>query len=238
MPDNHQRSRFALSGAKQGKMGRRRWGILLAVVVGGDDDLRSRLASRAAAIRAARGETVERPPVWMMRQAGRHMKVYRDLCKKYPTFRQRSEIAAVATEISLQPWNAYQTDGVILFSDILTPLPGMGVDFDILEKAGPKMTPIRSQSNTRRCASAMRCVTANRCATRSGSASTQWSTSSTGTTSACPGAIGLIDMNTAQCSSRCTNVPGMSPLMIIVKIVATGPPIDSLRPVRTIRCAP
>ena len=95
---------------------------------------------------AARGETVERPPVWMMRQAGRHMKVYRDLCKKYPTFRQRSEIAEVATEISLQPWNAYQTDGVILFSDILTPLPGMGVDFDILEKAGPKMTPIRSQA--------------------------------------------------------------------------------------------
>ena len=97
-------------------------------------------------LRAARGETVERPPVWMMRQAGRHMKVYRDLCKKYPTFRQRSEIAEVATEISLQPWNAYQTDGVILFSDILTPLPGMGVDFDILEKAGPKMTPIRSQA--------------------------------------------------------------------------------------------
>ena len=97
-------------------------------------------------LRAARGETVERPPVWMMRQAGRHMKVYRDLCKKYPTFRQRSEIAEVATEISLQPWNAYQTDGVILFSDILTPLPGMGVDFDILEKAGPKKTPIRSQA--------------------------------------------------------------------------------------------
>jgi uroporphyrinogen decarboxylase len=40
---------------------------------------------------------------------------------------------------SLQPWRAYQTDGCILFSDILTPLPGMGVDFDILEGSGPKM---------------------------------------------------------------------------------------------------
>lgn len=40
---------------------------------------------------------------------------------------------------SLQPWRAYQTDGCILFSDILTPLPGMGVEFDILEGAGPKM---------------------------------------------------------------------------------------------------
>lgn len=90
-------------------------------------------------LRAARGEEVERVPVWMMRQAGRHMQVYRDLCKVHKTFRQRSEQADVATEISLQPWRAYGTDGCILFSDILTPFPGMGVDFDITEKEGPKM---------------------------------------------------------------------------------------------------
>jgi uroporphyrinogen decarboxylase len=95
-------------------------------------------------LRAARGEPVHRPPVWMMRQAGRHMKVYRDLCEKYPTFRERSEIAEVSTQISLQPWEAYKTDGVILFSDILTPLPGMGIDFDILEKAGPKIRALRT----------------------------------------------------------------------------------------------
>jgi len=88
-------------------------------------------------LRAAKGQKVERPPVWMMRQAGRHMKVYRDLIAKYPTFRERSEIPEVSTEISLQPWQAYGTDGVILFSDILTPLPAMGVDFDIKEKEGP-----------------------------------------------------------------------------------------------------
>lgn len=45
------------------------------------------------------------------------------LVKQYPTFRDRSENPEVATEISLQPWRSYQTDGVILFSDILTPLP-------------------------------------------------------------------------------------------------------------------
>jgi uroporphyrinogen decarboxylase len=91
-------------------------------------------------LRAARGEEVERVPVWMMRQAGRHMKVYRDLVKKYPTFRERSENPDLATEISLQPYHAYGTDGCILFSDILTPFPGMGVEFDILEKIGPKMS--------------------------------------------------------------------------------------------------
>ena len=58
--------------------------------------------------------------MWMMRQAGRHMQVYRDLCAKYPTFRERSEIPEVSLEISLQPWRAYKTDGVILFSDILS----------------------------------------------------------------------------------------------------------------------
>jgi hypothetical protein len=95
-------------------------------------------------IRAARGEKTERTPVWMMRQAGRHIKEYRDLCKEYPTFRQRSEIPEVAVEVSLQPWRNYQTDGCILFSDILTPLPGMGCEFVIDEKLGPIMTPLRT----------------------------------------------------------------------------------------------
>lgn len=90
-------------------------------------------------IRAAKFEKVERTPIWMMRQAGRHMKIYRDLCKKHTTFRQRSEIAEVAIEISLQPYEAYQTDGCILFSDILTPLPGMNMNFEIDEKLGPVM---------------------------------------------------------------------------------------------------
>jgi uroporphyrinogen decarboxylase len=94
-------------------------------------------------IRAARGEETERTPVWMMRQAGRHIKEYRDLVKKYPTFRERSEIPEVAVEVSLQPWRNYKTDGCILFSDILTPLPGMGIEFDIDEKVGPVVTPIR-----------------------------------------------------------------------------------------------
>lgn len=98
-------------------------------------------------LRAAKGEVLDRPPVWMMRQAGRYMKVYRDLREKYPTFRERSEIAELAAEISLQPFRAFQPDGVIMFSDILTPLAGIGINFDIIESKGPIIeSPIRTQA--------------------------------------------------------------------------------------------
>lgn len=98
-------------------------------------------------LRAARGEVLDRPPVWMMRQAGRYMKAYRDLRDKYPSFRERSEIPEVAIEVSLQPWKAFQPDGVILFSDIVTPLPGIGIDMDIAEGKGPIIDePIRTQA--------------------------------------------------------------------------------------------
>ncbi|KZL50569.1 uroporphyrinogen decarboxylase [Nodularia spumigena CENA596] len=97
-------------------------------------------------LRAARGEVVDRPPVWMMRQAGRYMKAYRDLREKYPSFRDRSEIPEVAIEVSLQPWRAFAPDGVILFSDIVTPLPGLGIEMDIAEGKGPIInSPLRSQ---------------------------------------------------------------------------------------------
>jgi uroporphyrinogen decarboxylase len=96
-------------------------------------------------LRAVRGEVLERPPVWMMRQAGRYMKEYRELRDKYPSFRERSENPEIAIEISLQPFRAFGPDGVILFSDILTPLPGIGIPFDIIESRGPIIEPpIRS----------------------------------------------------------------------------------------------
>ncbi len=99
-----------------------------------------------ALLRVARGEILDRPPVWMMRQAGRYMKVYRELRDQYPSFRERSENPDLAIEISLQPWRAFQPDGVIMFSDILTPLPGIGINFDIVESKGPLIDPpIRSR---------------------------------------------------------------------------------------------
>lgn len=101
-------------------------------------------------LRTIRGEKVERPPIWMMRQAGRYMKIYQDLCKRHPTFRERSEKVDLAVEISLQPWEAFQPDGVILFSDILTPLSGMNIPFDIVKGTGPIiMNPVRSMEDVK-----------------------------------------------------------------------------------------
>ncbi|CAF1800139.1 unnamed protein product [Brassica napus] len=67
-----------------------------------------------------------------------HLNVYyQTLCEKYPSFRDRSENADIVVEISLQPWKVFKPDGVLLFSDILTPLSPMNIPFDIVKGKGP-----------------------------------------------------------------------------------------------------
>jgi uroporphyrinogen decarboxylase len=63
----------------------------------------------------------------------------------HKTFRDRSENVDVSVEVTLQPWHAYKPDGVVLFSDILTPLTGMNIPFDIVAGRGPVISkPIRT----------------------------------------------------------------------------------------------
>lgn len=100
-------------------------------------------------LRVARGEAAERTPVWLMRQAGRYMAEFRAFSHKYP-FRQRSETPDIAIELSLQPWRAFRPDGVIMFSDILTPLPALGIDFDMVKGKGPQIAnPVRTLDEVR-----------------------------------------------------------------------------------------
>ncbi|CAI5523509.1 unnamed protein product [Closterium sp. Naga37s-1] len=100
-------------------------------------------------LRVARGEDAERTPVWLMRQAGRYMKDFRKFSDKYP-FRMRSETAEIAIELTLQPWKAFGTDGVIMFSDILTILPALGVEFDMVKGKGPVIAdPLRTAADLR-----------------------------------------------------------------------------------------
>jgi uroporphyrinogen decarboxylase len=79
----------------------------------------------------------DRAPAWMMRQAGRYQKAFREVANHYPSFRDRSEKSDLIVEITLQPYESFNPDGVIIFSDILTPLPAFGIEFDIDDKKGP-----------------------------------------------------------------------------------------------------
>ncbi|TYP93312.1 uroporphyrinogen decarboxylase [Fodinibius salinus] len=95
-------------------------------------------------LRALRGEEVERPPVWMMRQAGRYLPQYMKLRKKY-TFFERVETPELACEITIQPIDELEPDAAILFSDILTIPQALGIDVDLVKGKGPVMeNPIRS----------------------------------------------------------------------------------------------
>ncbi len=87
-------------------------------------------------LRALRNEKVERPPVWMMRQAGRYLPDYIKLREKYDFF-TRVQTPALATEITLQPVDQIGVDAAIIFSDILVIPQAMGLTVLLEENKGP-----------------------------------------------------------------------------------------------------
>lgn len=96
-------------------------------------------------LRALKGETVERPPVWMMRQAGRYLSDFMKLKAKYDFF-TRCQTPELATEITVMPIEQIGTDAAILFSDILVVLQAMNIEVEMKPEAGPWIpTPIRSE---------------------------------------------------------------------------------------------
>lgn len=95
-------------------------------------------------LRALRGESVDRPPVWMMRQAGRYLPQYMKLREKYSFF-ERVETPELACEITIQPIDEIGPDAAILFSDILTVPQALGIDVELVPGRGPVMgNPIRT----------------------------------------------------------------------------------------------
>lgn len=89
-------------------------------------------------LRALKGETVERPPVWMMRQAGRYLADYIRLRDRYDFF-TRVQTPELACEITLQPVDQVGVDAAILFSDILVIPQAMGLEVLMEEGKGPML---------------------------------------------------------------------------------------------------
>jgi uroporphyrinogen decarboxylase len=101
-------------------------------------------------VRACRREPVERTPVWFMRQAGRSLPEYRELRKQYGLFDivARPELCA---EVTLQPVRRHDVDAAVMFTDIMFPILGMGVDVQLVESIGPVIEqPVRTRADVDR----------------------------------------------------------------------------------------
>ncbi|NJB85584.1 uroporphyrinogen decarboxylase [Lewinella marina] len=99
-------------------------------------------------LRAARGESVERPPVWLMRQAGRILPQYRALRASLSGFKELVSSPDLAAEVTIQPVDELGVDAAIIFSDILVIPEALGLDYTMVEKVGPRFPrTIRSQAD-------------------------------------------------------------------------------------------
>jgi len=85
---------------------------------------------------ACRRQPTAYTPIWLMRQAGRYMKEYRALRKKY-SFLEMCKNPEIAAQVTLQPIEKFKLDAAIIFSDILIPLEPMGVAFEFAKGEGP-----------------------------------------------------------------------------------------------------
>ena len=94
-------------------------------------------------LRALKGETTERPPIWLMRQAGRYLPEYMETRAKSKNFLNFCYSPDLATEVTLQP--RYGFDAAILFADILTIPDALGQKVEFIKGEGPKLEPIRNK---------------------------------------------------------------------------------------------
>ena len=101
-------------------------------------------------LRALKGEKVDRPPVWMMRQAGRYLPDFMKIKRKYDFF-TRCQTPELATEITLMPINQVGPDAAIIFSDILVVLQAMGIKVEMKDNIGPWInSPIRKNDDIKK----------------------------------------------------------------------------------------
>jgi uroporphyrinogen decarboxylase len=112
----------------------------------------TRLKREALLVRAARREPVERTPAWFMRQAGRSLPEYRKLRERWGLF----DIVAqpeLCAEVTLQPVRRHDVDAAVMFTDIMFPVVGMGIDVELVENVGPVVSePVHTSADVERLA--------------------------------------------------------------------------------------
>lgn len=99
-------------------------------------------------LRAARGEKIERYPVWLMRQAGRILPEYRAVRSKLKDFKELVETPELAAEVTIQPVDILGVDAAIIFSDILVVPEAMGYSYQMLEAKGPYFEKTITENST------------------------------------------------------------------------------------------
>ena len=96
-------------------------------------------------LKAVRREDVSRRPLWIMRQAGRYLPEYREFRKQH-SFKELAGQAELAAEVTLMPLKRYPLDAAIVFADIMSPMPALGIEFDF--DPGPVVAnPIRDAAS-------------------------------------------------------------------------------------------
>lgn len=105
------------------------------------------MTGRERFLAAATLRKVDTTPVWFMRQAGRCLPEYRELRKKH-SFIELAHTPELAVEATLMPVDRFGVDGAVLFADIMLPLEGMGVEFEIKPGVGPVIAhPVRTMAD-------------------------------------------------------------------------------------------
>jgi len=98
---------------------------------------------------AIQQQPLDRPPVWLMRQAGRYMPAYQEV-KKHYTFHEMCAISNVAADVSLQPYSQFGMDAIIVFNDILIPLQHIGLSVEFTDRGPAVIPPVRSEADAKK----------------------------------------------------------------------------------------